>query len=314
MIINLQNIIHKLSQLTVEYKIKGNFDNSKTLTFSSVKSITENGVYFLTKEYFDIVNQISNSIIITDCNLDPKFNNCYIVVENPQLVHYKLTADFESLLEAFIHPTAIIDPLAEISEDVYIGPFCIIGKAKIHNGVRLLHHVTIADNTEICKNVTIEGNSTIGARGMAWIWDEKGERVMQSQLGGVRIGENCLLGTDITIVRGSLNENTIIGNDTIIAHGTKIGHGCNIGNKVHFANNVSLAGNAQIKDRAFLGSGSVVSSNVTIQEGCIVGAGAVVNKTYNEKNCTLVGVPAKILKSSNFEHKPNGAPKPYKKS
>ena len=52
MIINLQNIIHKLSQLTVEYKIKGNFDNSKTLTFSSVKSITENGVYFLTKEYF----------------------------------------------------------------------------------------------------------------------------------------------------------------------------------------------------------------------------------------------------------------------
>ncbi|HMT27869.1 MAG TPA: DapH/DapD/GlmU-related protein, partial [Bacteroidia bacterium] len=152
----------------------------------------------------------------------------------------------------------------------------------------------------------------IGARGMAWIWDEDGERVMQPQTGGVIIEEDCILGTGIAIVRGSLSENTIIGKGTVMAHGTKIGHGCVVGQHVHFANNVSLAGNAILGDRVFLGSGCVVSSNVKIGEGCIVGAGAVVHKSIEENYCTVAGVPATIIKRNNFESKPKGAPRPFR--
>jgi UDP-3-O-[3-hydroxymyristoyl] glucosamine N-acyltransferase len=132
-------------------------------------------------------------------------------------------------------------------------------------------------------------------------------------LGGVIIEEDCVLGSDISIVRGSLTENTVIGKGTVMAHGTKIGHGCKVGSYVHFANNVSLAGNCIISDRVFLGSACVVSSNVFLPTGCILGAGSVLNKSIEEEFVTLIGVPARVIKKNNFESKPNGAPKPFKK-
>lgn len=311
--ISAEKIIELLELNSYSYKITGDFDKKKMFYFASIKDTIEDGFYFLIHQYIGQVEKIYNSVVLTDSDENPINGNTYIQVKNPQLVYYKITSFFAESQNSFIHPTAIIDKDAIIHPTAYIGPFCIIGKSVIGENVQLLHHITITDNVEIKKNTVIEGNSTIGARGMAWIWDENGERVIQTQFGGVEIGENCLLGTDITIVRGSLNEKTKVGNDTIIAHGTKIGHGSQIGNKVHFANNVSLAGNARISDRVFLGSASVVSSNVTIQEGCVVGAGAVVNKSHEQKNCTLAGVPAKVIKTNDFDSKLNGVPMSFKK-
>jgi len=173
--------------------------------------------------------------------------------------------------------------------------------------------VVIEDNVILKKNSFIDSNSVIGAAGLAWIWDSNGNRIIQPQLGGVIIGEDCILATDVTIVRGSLSENTNIGTGTVIAHGTKIGHGSIINDHVHIANNVSIAGNANVGERCFLGSACVISSNITIADNCIVGAGAVVAKNVTENYVTLAGVPAKIIKRSNYEDKPKGAPKPFKK-
>lgn len=311
--LDIDKIIEILDLNSCAYQIIGDRSDKKMFRLASIKDVIDNGFYYLTDQYIDQVVSVYNSVILTDSENNPINGNIHILVKNPQLEYYKISSFFEEKLHSYIHPTAIIDKDALIHSTAYIGPFCIIGKSIIGENVQLLHHITVTDSVEIKKNTIIEGNSTIGARGMAWIWDDNGERVMQTQFGGVKIGENCIIGTDITIVRGSLNENTKIGNDTIIAHGTKIGHGCYVGNKVHFANNVSLAGNARINDRVFLGSGSIVSSNVTIEESCIVGAGAVVNKSYSEKNCTLVGVPAVILKNNDFDLKPNGVPMPFKK-
>jgi len=309
----LNDVIDFLANNGIFYSVENNSKVEKIYAISSIKNKISKGLYYLEFEYIIQANDIQDSLILTNQANNKKDSNIYIIVENPQLVHYKLSSSFIKKLQSLIHTTAIIDEEAILHPTCYIGPFCIIGKCEIGENVQLLHHITIEDNVIINKNTVIEGHSTIGARGMAWIWDEDGNRIMQPQLGGVIIDEDCIIGTDITIVRGSLNENTYIGKGVIIAHGSKIGHGSIIKEKVHFANNVSIAGNAYIEPRVFLGSGSVVSSNVIISEGCIVGAGAVVNKSFNQPNCTLVGVPAKILKAKNFEYKPNGAPKPYKK-
>ena len=288
-------------------------DKNLLYVLSSTKHKVKNGLYFLTNNYISEANHIHDSVIITDSEHDPVNNNIYLITSNPQLIHYKISSTLETKRAPGIHPTAIIHPEANIDKSAHIGPFCIIGKAIIQQDVVLQSHITIADRVIIKSGTVIEGNSYIGARGMAWIWDEQGNRIMQPQIGGVIIEENCLLGTDITIVRGSLSENTIIGSETVIAHGSKIGHGSHVGKQVHFANNVSLAGNAHIGNRVFLGSACVISSHVKIPEGCIVGAGAVVNKTFEEENITLAGVPAKIINKNNFESKPTGAPKPFKK-
>lgn len=309
----LDDVFSFLTSNGILYSVENNSEVENIYAISSIKKKISKGLYYLTSEYISQADDINDSLIFTDKTNNKKDSNIYIIVDNPQLVHYKIASSITKKTQSFIHPTAIIDEEAILHPTCYIGPFCIIGKCEIGENVQLLHHITIEDNVVINKNTIIEGHSTIGARGMAWIWDENGNRIMQPQLGGVIIDEDCILGTDITIVRGSLNENTYVGKGVIIAHGSKIGHGTIIKEKVHFANNVSIAGNACIEARVFLGSASVVSSNVVISEGCIVGAGAVVNKSFNQPNCTLVGVPAKILKTENFEYKPNGAPKPYKK-
>ncbi|MAZ72137.1 MAG: UDP-3-O-(3-hydroxymyristoyl) glucosamine N-acyltransferase [Flavobacteriaceae bacterium] len=302
-------------QITFEIEGDTSYFEDKPLRFASTKNKVEFGCYYLTQDYIFQSTTIKKSIVLTDASLkeiSKGTNNVFVWVENPQRVHYKIAARFAEKMKNGIHSTAIVSENASVDPTAYIGPYCVLEACKIEAGVQLLNNVIVRDNVIIGARTVIEGNSVIGARGMAWIWDEDGKRVIQPQLGGVHIGSDCIFGTDITIVRGSLSENTVVGSGTIMAHGTKIGHGSIIGAFVHMANNVSLAGNAHIGTRTFLGSACVISSNVRIAANCIVGAGAVVNKSNDIAFATLVGVPAKILEKDNYLKKSKGVPKPYK--
>lgn len=279
-------------------------------TPASLKNIIPHGIYYRASST-DFTGSFEESVILSD-RIFETASSAVIVVTNPQLVHYKLCSFFAPVKTHTIHPTSIIDSQAEIGNNVHIGAYSIIGKCKIGDNTRIMHHVVIEDNVMLKNDVFVDSNSVIGAAGMAWIWDENGKRILQPQLGGVIVEEFVRIATDVTIVRGSLSENTYVGPHTVIAHGSKIGHGAQLHENVHLANNVSLAGNAIIEERVFLGSASVVSPNVRVFRGNIIGAGAVVTKTYDQENVTLAGVPAKIIALNNFEKKPSGAPKPFK--
>lgn len=292
--------------------VNGNLIQYVNLDFvpASTKNLIPNGIYYFTGDDFNV--EFKNSIILTDKNINPE--NCVIVkTTEPQLVFYKMCSHFEVKTENIIHSTAIISSNAKIGKNVHVGPYSIIGDCTISDNCRLMNHVVIEDNVILEENVFIDSHTIVGASGLAWIWDKNGNRVVQPQIGGVLIRKFASLATDITVVRGSLSENTEIGEHTVIAHGTKIGHGAQIGQLVHMANNVSIAGNASISERAFLGSACVISSNVKIPIGAIVGAGAVVTKSFEQNHITLAGVPAKIISVENYNSKPKGAPKPFKK-
>ena len=309
---DLKNIIEKLNQLNVKFEIieNGILDFIVQYKPASLRREIPNGIYFVQYPDTDWKTTIKESILFTNRPLGT--DNIEIVVSNPQLVHYKLTYFFVNELPKGIHSTAIISANAVIGEDVFIGPFSVVGDCQIGDRVRLNNHVVIEDGVVIKNDCVIDSNSVIGAAGMSWIWDEEGHRVIQPQIGGVIIEKNCLIATDVTIVRGSLSENTVIGPFTVIAHGTKIGHGSQVGAQVHMANNVSLAGNAIVGDSSFLGSACVISSNIKLPPYTIVGAASLVNKNFNEEYLTIAGVPAIVINRNNFKTKPNGAPQPFK--
>ena len=284
-------------------------------SLASIKSPIEFGIYYLMGSATSVAQQLSHSVIFVDSELiNVEKSNIIIQVEDPKLTHYLISQEEETVFEPSVHPTAIISPDSEIGEGVYIGPYCIIDKARIGDGVRLLGLVHIYDDSIIGSHTTIESNSSIGVRGMAWTYDKEGRRVLQAQLGGVRVGENCYLGSDISIVRGSINEDTQIGDYTVMAHGSKIGHGAILGAYTHLANNVSVAGNAVIGERCFLGSGSVISSNIRMGLGCVLGAGAVLTKNFDGNYLTLAGVPAKIISHNNLKGKMKGVPSTFKRN
>ena len=62
-----------------------------------------------------------------------------------------------------IHPTAVVDPGAEVAAGTEIGPFCVIGKdVKLADGVKLMANVTIDGHTEIGSGTTVFPFAALG--------------------------------------------------------------------------------------------------------------------------------------------------------
>ncbi|UTW12940.1 hypothetical protein [Marinobacterium rhizophilum] len=305
---SLDTVLASLDQLRIPYRVSTPH-SERGYSFKSLREIGDYGIFFFVGG-FKNKPLIKNSIILCVENDYGCEGNITIAVEDPQLVFYKLSALLltDKKKKSGIHETAIVDPNAIISPDAYIGPYCVVENCEIKSGVRLHSHVTIMSGTTIEEDVVVEPHSTIGATGVAWIWDpETRERVIQPQTGYTLIGRGSFLGSDISVVRGSINESTVIGRGCVIAHGSKIGHGAKVGDECHFANNVSIAGNVTLGNQCFLGSGAVVRPQTKLAECTVVGAGAVVVKDCEEKGCLLMGVPAK--RSTPDQTRLSGVPK-----
>ena len=265
-------------------------------TIASIFSPVEKGFYFLVGN--ELPDAVSKSVILLShsSSLSLKNNNIgiYLIHSDPQVVFYRLLSSlYKTPSTGIISNTAIIHPEAKIGKNVQIDHFVVVDKAVIDDDVIIRSHCYIHENSLLGKGVTIEHHSVIGAQGVAWTWDEQGtEKIVQPQLGGVEIGPNCFMGAGTILVRGSLNENTIIGKSTLLAPGCRIGHGTQIGEYVHFANSVTTGGNTQIGNYCFVGSGAVFRPKVNIHAHTIVGAGAVVVNNTSAIGKTLIGVPA----------------------
>lgn len=305
--IRLKDIESFLVAKQIEFKKHGSVQQISK--FCSLKKLEPNGLYYVVG---DLTRDFVDSIILCDAtrsNFDSR--NTYILVENPQLVFYQLMNEFSQKKTIGIHPSAIIHSGSVIGGSVTIGANSVIGKVVIGENVVIKESVVLHDNVKIGSNCIISSSSVIGADGVAWVWDKKNKvRVLQPQTGGVDLANNIFIGSNVTIVRGSVNENTEIGEGTLIAHGSQIGHGVTIGRDVHIANNVAIAGNANIQDRAFLGAGAVIVSQMTVAKDVVVGAGAVISRPITTEGITLIATPARAIPSSG--KKLTGVPEPLK--
>ena len=147
-----------------------------------------------------------------------------------------------------IHPSAIINPHAEIEDDVAIGPFCIIGEGvHIKKGSKLVSNVLVESNTEIGNNCTIYPFTSIGLPPQDMKYkDEKT---------GVKIGDNNTIREYVTIHRASVSGDgiTTIGNNNFLMAYVHIAHDCKIGSHVIMANVATLAGHIVVEDHAVIG-------------------------------------------------------------
>jgi UDP-3-O-[3-hydroxymyristoyl] glucosamine N-acyltransferase len=244
---------------------------------------------------------------LKDCRLFCKQNfegltNVHqVIVENPQLDFYKLSHMVKN--EYIFHPNGSI---YKIGNGCTIHPSAIIGEGVIiGDNVTIGPNVTIYSKTVIGNDTQIDANCVIGSEGMMWVWDGD-KKVFLKQLGGVVIGDNCIIGSGCNIVRGSANENTIIEDGVNMAPGCCIGHGTLVGQQTHFANNVSTGGGCYIESYSFIGSGAVISAGTKIQtRDVVLGAGSVITKNISESG-VYVGSPARRIKS--LGGKLNGLP------
>ncbi|MHC8440953.1 MAG: acyl-ACP--UDP-N-acetylglucosamine O-acyltransferase [Candidatus Eutrophobiaceae bacterium] len=149
-----------------------------------------------------------------------------------------------------IHSTAIIDPNAQLLDDVQVGPWSVIGAGvQIGAGCIIDHHVSIQGPTRIGSNNHIHPFASIGGDPQ----DKKYRSGTESEL---IIGDGNTIREYVTINRGTPGGGgrTALGNDNWIMAGTHIAHDCKVGSHTVFANQVLLAGHVEVQDYAILGA------------------------------------------------------------
>ena len=152
-----------------------------------------------------------------------------------------------------IHPTAIIDTKSKISNDVEIGPFCIIGpEVEIGSKTKLHSHINITGNTKIGRNNEIFPHVSIGTPPQDLKY--KGEK------NSIIIGDNNKLREYVNINPGTLQggTETRLGDNNLLMVYCHVAHDCNLGNNIVLANNVQVGGHVRIEDNAIVGGSCAI--------------------------------------------------------
>lgn len=172
-----------------------------------------------------------------------------------------------------IHPTAIIDPSAELDSSVVVGAYSVIGP-----------NVKIDAGTNIASHVAVNGPTTIGKNNQIFQFSSLGEAPQDKKYKGeptlLEIGDNNTIREFCTFNRGTVQDKgtTKIGNDNWIMAYVHIAHDCQIGNHTIFANNSSLAGHVDVDDYAILGGFTLIHQFCKIGSHIITAVGSVVFK------------------------------------
>lgn len=173
-----------------------------------------------------------------------------------------------------IHPTAIVDPRAQLAADVEIGPYSVIGpQVTIGAGSRIGPHVVVSGRTTIGENNRIFQFSSIG--------DEPQDKKYDGEDTELIIGNSNTIREQCTLNRGTIQGGGItkIGDDNWLMACVHIAHDCIIGNHTVFANNSALAGHVVVEDWAILSGYSLVHQFCTIGRHSLMSFGSHINRS-----------------------------------
>ncbi len=160
-----------------------------------------------------------------------------------------------------IHPTAIIEPGAQLADGVSVGPYSIIGAdVAIEEGCEIGPHVVITGSTSIGRNNRFFQFCSIG--------DEPQSIGYQGEDTRVEIGDNNTFREYCTLNRGTADDAAVtrVGNNNWVMAYVHIAHDCQVGNHCIFANGTSLAGHVKVEDYVIFGGFTMV------HQFCRVGA------------------------------------------
>lgn len=176
-----------------------------------------------------------------------------------------------------IAANSLIDPKANIADDVEIGPFCVVGPdVTIGPGTKLLSHVVIAGRTKIGSGNVFHPFAVVG--------DYPQDLKYRGEPTGLEIGNNNQIREHATLHTGTVYGSKIngggvtrLGDGNLLMVNSHIGHDCQVGSRNILANNVMLAGHVVMGNNCVLNGGVGVNAWVTIGDFAYVGGYASIH-------------------------------------
>lgn len=152
-----------------------------------------------------------------------------------------------SAMATSIHPTAIVDPRAELAAGVEVGPYAVIGpEVQIGQGSRIGPHVVIDGRVRMGSGNRIFPGACIGLEPQDLKYSGAPTEVV--------MGDNNTIRECVTINRATAEgEQTRLGSGNLMMAYSHLGHNCDLGDRIVIANGVAVAGHVVIGDRAVVG-------------------------------------------------------------
>ena len=281
--------------------------------FYKIEEGKSGGISFLSNpKYEPYIYHTDSTAVIVSKDFKPKMavKSNLIKVDDPYLAFTKLLLEYQKIIktkEIGIHPSALIDPTAQIDEYVSIGPFAVIeANVIVGKNSKIEAHAFLGASTQIGEECIIEqgakvlfgcilGNkvhlhpgSIIGSEGFGFAPDENGEFKAIPQLGNVIIGNNVSIGANTTIDRATMGS-TIIEDGVKLDNLIQVGHNVSIGKNTVIAGQTGIAGSSKIGANCMIGGQVGIAGHLSIANGTKISAQSGVNKNITEEGTSIGG-------------------------
>lgn len=166
-----------------------------------------------------------------------------------------------------LHPTAIVEPGAQLGSDVMLGAYAYVGAG-----------VTLGDGTRVHHHASVEGNTVLGGQcevfPYACIGGKTQDLKFKGGNPGVRIGARNVFREYVTIHAATNDgEFTRVGSDNVLLASCHVAHDCALGDHIVMSNGAVLAGHVTIEDHVVIGGYG------GIHQFCRVGTFAMLSAT-----------------------------------
>jgi UDP-3-O-[3-hydroxymyristoyl] glucosamine N-acyltransferase len=211
------------------------------------------------------------------------------------------------VLSPGIHSTAIIDPQAALGSNVHVGPFAVIGKARIGAHTAIKARVVVEDGVEVGDDCLVEpgavlhrglvvgnrvrigANAVLSREGFGYAPSPRGP-VRLHHIGRVILGDDVHVGACVTIDRARYDV-TRVGRFSAIDNLAHLGHNCLVGERSFLAAQTGMAGGATIGDGCEIGGQVGLSNDAHLGNRCRAGAQSGVISRWKDGSA-IWGCPA----------------------
>jgi len=291
-------LLGTLAQLA--QRVGGRAAGDDTVQIGRIAAIDEAGpdalTFATTPAYLQAALRSHAAAVLVDESLAPhEAAKPLIVVKNARVALMQLLHGFDRPRKRgpFVHPSAVVDPQAQLGADVYVGPNAVVGArsrigdrtvleagayvgedAAVGADALLYPHAAIMDGCTAGDRVIIHPGAVIGSEGFGNVFvDGHWERI--PQVGNAVLGDDVEIGANSCVDRAQTGS-THIGTGTKIDNLCQIGHNCRIGAHTGMAAQTGLAGSTTIGDYVLIGGQAGFKGHITIGSRVKIAAGAKV--------------------------------------
>ncbi len=172
-----------------------------------------------------------------------------------------------------IHPTAIVDPAAQLDSTVTVGAYSLIGP-----------HVKIGAGTTVGPHCVIEGHTTIGADNKFYQFSSIGADNQDMKYAGepteLVIGDRNVVREFCTFNVGTIQDKAVtrVGDDNWVMAYCHLAHDVVLGNHCVLANGATLAGHVEVGDWVTIGGLTGILQRMRIGSQAMIGFQAHVSR------------------------------------